>query len=210
MHHVFASPPFHLGRSDFPSPVVPTPAAPVVRLPVSSHRNYGLPSRLTRSAISSIHSNFSMGEFQGCRHSLMFKPMDLLTTQVAPTEANISFFAEQPWLLHPNTSRFVTSPYPGYANRPIRATDGKRTCTSQDSQPCRQFHICFLYLPPDFPAVPHYFMPSICYCRAPYLLYVLVIHILIHHDGIGGRPIVSLGYDCNKSARGIAIVNPCP
>ena len=69
----------------------------------------------------------------------MFKPVDLLATQIAPTAAYISFLAEQPWLLHPNTSRFVTSPRPGYANRPIRATDGKRTCTSQDSQPCRLF-----------------------------------------------------------------------
>ena len=84
------------------------------------------------------YSNFSMEEFRGCSHSLMFKPVDLLATQVAPTAANI-FLAEQPWLLHPNTSRFVTSPCPGYANRPIRATDGKRTCTSQDSQPCRLF-----------------------------------------------------------------------
>ena len=81
--------------------------------------------------------------FRGCSHSLMFKPVDLLATQVAPTAANI-FLAEQPWLLHPNTSRFVTSPCPGYANRPIRATDGKRTCTSQDSQPCRLFLDRFL------------------------------------------------------------------
>ncbi len=104
------------------------------------------------------YSNFSMGEFRGCSHSLMFKPVDLLATQIAPTAANISFLAEQPWLLHPNTSRFVTSPRPGYANRPIRATDGKRTCTSQDSQPCRlfldrflpllQIEVCFLCLPP--------------------------------------------------------------
>lgn len=89
------------------------------------------------------YSNFSMGEFRGCSHSLMFKPADLLATQVAPTAANI-FLAEQPWLLHPNTSRFVTSPCPGYANRPIRATDGKRTRTSQDSQPCRLFLDRFL------------------------------------------------------------------
>ena len=44
---------------------------------------------------------------------------------------------EQPWRLHPSISRFVTSPCPRYANRPIRATDGKRTFTSQESQPCR-------------------------------------------------------------------------
>ena len=101
-------------------------------------QNYGLPSCLTRSALSLIHTMATSVwlNFRGCSHSLMFKPVDLLATQVAPTAANI-FLAEQPWLLHPNTSRFVTSPCPGYANRPIRATDGKRTCTSQDSQPCR-------------------------------------------------------------------------
>jgi hypothetical protein len=105
-----------------------------------------------------------MEEFRGCSHSLMFKPADLLATQVAPTAANI-FLAEQPWLLHPNTSRFVTSPCPGYANRPIRATDGKRTCTSQDSQPCRLLLDQFLHMPlvedcfsliAWFPAVPQY------------------------------------------------------
>ena len=44
---------------------------------------------------------------------------------------------EQPWLLRPSISRLVTSPCPGYTNRPFRATDGKRTFTSQDSQTCR-------------------------------------------------------------------------
>jgi hypothetical protein len=103
-------------------------------------QNYDLPSCLTRSALSLIHTMATSVwlTFRGCSHSLMFKPVDLLATQVAPTAANI-FLAEQPWLLHPNTSRFVTSPCPGYANRPIRATDGKRTYTSQDSQPCRLF-----------------------------------------------------------------------
>ena len=41
------------------------------------------------------YSNFSMGKFRGCSHSLMFKPADLLATQVAPTAANV-FLAEQP------------------------------------------------------------------------------------------------------------------
>ena len=39
------------------------------------------------------YSNFSMGEFRGCSHSLMFKPADLLATQVAPTAANISWLS---------------------------------------------------------------------------------------------------------------------
>ena len=58
------------------------------------------------------YSNFSMGKFRGCSHSLMFKPADLSPPRLLPTAANISFLAEQPWLLHPNTSRFVTSPCP--------------------------------------------------------------------------------------------------
>jgi hypothetical protein len=43
----------------------------------------------------------------------------------------------QPWLLHPSISRLATLSRPRYANRPIRATDGERTHTSQESQPCR-------------------------------------------------------------------------
>ncbi len=41
------------------------------------------------------YSNFSMGEFRGCSHSLMFKPADLLATQVAPTAANISWLSSR-------------------------------------------------------------------------------------------------------------------
>ncbi len=41
------------------------------------------------------------------------------------------------WRLHPSISQFVTSLCPRYANRPIRATDDKGTCTPQVLQPCR-------------------------------------------------------------------------
>ena len=126
-----------------PSPRVwtPTPAASVVRLPVSSHRTSAFPKHQPGRRLATIHTIATSvwGRFRSCSHSLMFKPVDSLATQIAPTAASI-FLAKQPWLLHPNTSRFVTSPRPGYANRPTRATDGKRTCTSQDSQPCRLFH----------------------------------------------------------------------
>ena len=102
-------------------------------------QNYGLPGEAIRSALGFLHAiaTSAWGSFRSCNHSLMFKPADLLATHVAPTAAN--FLAEQPWLLHPNTSRFVASPHPGYANRPFRAIDGERTFTSPVSQPCRLF-----------------------------------------------------------------------
>ena len=74
--------------------------------------------------------------YRGCSHSLMFKPADLLATLVAHTLVNST---RHLWLLRPDSSRFVTSPRPGYANRPIRAIDGMWTFTTQDSQPCRLF-----------------------------------------------------------------------
>jgi hypothetical protein len=73
--------------------------------------------------------------FRGCSHSLMFRPADLLATQVAPTA--VPSGTGQPWLLRPRLFRFVTSPNRGYANRPFRATDGRGTYTLLDSQPCR-------------------------------------------------------------------------
>jgi len=79
--------------------------------------------------------NFRMAPFRGCSHSLMFKPADLLATQVAPTAVPLG--TGQLWLLRPRLFRFVPSPNRGYANRLNRATDGRGTFTLQDSQPCR-------------------------------------------------------------------------
>ncbi len=73
--------------------------------------------------------------FRGCSHSIIFMPVDLLATQVAPTVMPLSI--RQPWLLLPRISQFVTSLSRGYANRPFRATDGEGTFTLLDSQPCR-------------------------------------------------------------------------
>jgi hypothetical protein len=82
--------------------------------------------------------------FRSCSHSLMFRPARLLATPVAPTLA--PFGAGQPWLFHPRTSRFVTSPCSGYANRPNRVIGGEGTCTPQNRQPCRL--LLKLLLPP--------------------------------------------------------------
>src|SRR5215831_21062098 len=75
----------------------------------------------------------------------MFRPASLLTTPVAPTDTTSVVW--QPWFLRPSLSWFVTSPRPGYANRPNRAIDGMRTFTSSDAQPCR--------LLPERPASTH-------------------------------------------------------
>src|SRR5438094_831003 len=58
----------------------------------------------------------------------------VLPCVIAPTDINTMW---QPWLLRPSLSRFVTSPCPGYANRPNRAIDGMGTFTPSDTQPCR-------------------------------------------------------------------------
>jgi hypothetical protein len=97
----------------------------------------GLPDIRTRSAHRVPHTMATSVRrlFRGYSHSIIFRPADLLATPVAPTAAPLG--TGQPWLLRPRLSRFVTSPSSGYANRPFRATDGRRTFTSQDSQPCR-------------------------------------------------------------------------
>ena len=48
------------------------------------------------------------GYFRGCSHSLMFRPISLLATPVAPTLAPSG--AGRPWLLLPRLSRLVACP----------------------------------------------------------------------------------------------------
>ena len=114
----------------------PTPAALVVHLPVSSHKTTAFATLGTARRQATPVQQLQYGAlFRGCNHSLMFRPADLLATQVAPTAVPCD--TRQPWLLRPRLFRFVTSPNRGYANRPFRATDGRGTCTLLDSQPCR-------------------------------------------------------------------------
>lgn len=72
-------------------------------------QDYGLPGRLSRSALGVIHTIATSvwGLFRSCSHSLMFRPADLLATQVASTAVLSS--TEQPWRLHPGISQLVTS-----------------------------------------------------------------------------------------------------
>jgi hypothetical protein len=90
------------------------------------------------SALNDIRTATSVRRgFRGYSHSLMFRPPDLLATQIAPTAAFLFRNPRQPWLLRPRISRFVTSPSSGYASRSNRAISGVGTFTPLDSQPCR-------------------------------------------------------------------------
>ena len=96
----------------------------------------GLLRFMSGSAVRFIPTANSVGGcFRSCSHSLMFKPVDFLTTLIALTLA--CFHAGQLWLLRPRISQFVTSLSRGYANRPNRTIGGKGTSTPQNQQPCR-------------------------------------------------------------------------
>ncbi len=71
-------------------------------------RDNGLPGVENRSALGNTHTLATSvwTLFRGCSHSLMFRPVDLLATQVAPTA--VLNRTGQPWLLHPSFSRLVT------------------------------------------------------------------------------------------------------
>ena len=121
----------------FPGCLAPYPGCSCGALARSFPQDIGLPDVMTRSALGNTHTMATSvwTLFRGCSHSLMFKPADLLATQVAPTAVPLG--TGQPWLFLPRLFRFVTSPNSGYANRPSRATDGRGTSTLQDSQPCQ-------------------------------------------------------------------------
>jgi hypothetical protein len=107
-----------------------------VLLPVSSSMSSAFPKTLWvgfpfLSANATSHGLV----FRGCRHFVMFRPLSLLVSQIAPTAASSP--TGQPRLLPPGISCFVASARSGYAIRPIQAIDGKRTFTFQDLQPCR-------------------------------------------------------------------------
>ena len=88
-------------------------------------------------ALAEIHAlaTSAWGTYRGCSHLMIFKPVDLLATPIAPTVTPLDI--RQPWLLLPRISQFVTSLSRGYANRLNRTIGGRGTSTLLDPQPCR-------------------------------------------------------------------------
>jgi len=91
----------------------------MVLLPVSSHGNIGLPPVMTGSAFPQMsHTAASVwGSFSELQAFLYVQASNFARHSDRSHQTTI---VQQPWLLHPNTPRFVTSPCPGYANRPNR------------------------------------------------------------------------------------------
>src|SRR5262245_34384627 len=125
-------------RKSFPRCLVPSPGAspgaPARYFPGDlGLRQLGSGSATRTHAVRRLLYG---GPSRGCRHSLMFRPLGLLATQVAPT-AGPHRDSGQPWLLRPSIARFVTLPCLGYASRLNRAIDGVGTHTPLDLRPCR-------------------------------------------------------------------------
>ena len=90
-----------------------------VHIPVSSSMVIGLPQQGCGSASPLLSANtiFHGAYFRGCRHSLMFKPPSLLTSQIVPTPARYRRRAAEAFY-DPSRTCFVTSACIGYASRP--------------------------------------------------------------------------------------------
>ena len=57
-------------------------------------QNNGLPGLLNRSALSYTHTATSVWRvFRGCNYSFIFRPVDLLATQIAPTAVSLVYRA---------------------------------------------------------------------------------------------------------------------
>jgi hypothetical protein len=113
-----------------------TPAAPRVHVPVSSPEALAFPEFEAGRRFASLQQLLPLDSpFRSCSHSLMFRPMDLLVTPVAPTRhlpvASSRGFYVRAYhgSLPPRAADMLTAP--------IRATGGNGTCTRQNRQPCR-------------------------------------------------------------------------
>ena len=113
-----------------------TPAAPKVHVPVSSPEALAFPEFEAGRRFASLQQLLPLDSpFRSCSHSLMFRPMDLLATPVAPT-SRLSALSSRGFyvrayhgLLPPRAADMLTAQ--------IRAIGGNGTRTRQNRQPCR-------------------------------------------------------------------------
>jgi hypothetical protein len=94
----------------------PTPTAPVLLLLVSSHRTSAFPETPPgqRLAITILLATSVCKIFRRCSYSFIFKPVDLLATQVAPTVTGSSgsrgfYFPAYLSLLPPRAGDMLTA-----------------------------------------------------------------------------------------------------
>jgi hypothetical protein len=120
-----------------PGAWTPTPVVPMVHLLVSSHGATASPAlgpgRLPTSPRTATSVRLGISRLQS------FANVQAPRFARPPGRSyrpHLSVW-RQPGLLRPGTLRFVPSPHSGYASRPNRATDGVRTSTPLDPQPCR-------------------------------------------------------------------------
>jgi hypothetical protein len=114
-----------------------TPTASAVHLPVSSRRTTAFPKVRVGRRLVTTHT-LATSVWNPISGLQSFTNVQTRGFARHPgCSYRSAFSTEQPWLLRPSISQFVTSLCPGYANRPFRATDGKGTFTPLDSQPCR-------------------------------------------------------------------------
>jgi len=107
-----------------------------VRLPVSSSMSSAFPrpflGRLPACPTNTISPWWSI-EIGG--HSVMFKPLSLLVSQIVPTAA---ILPQGSWDFYFRAERASLPPHaPDMLSVRIQAIDGKRTFTFLDSRPCR-------------------------------------------------------------------------
>src|SRR5215469_2076014 len=106
-------------------------------MPVSSSTSSAFPRSLSRSAFPRLPSKrfLDAALFETAAISLCSGPQVCSPPRSSlPLRANA---AEQPRLLHPSRTCFVSSACIGHANHPIQAIGGVGTYTPRDSQPCR-------------------------------------------------------------------------
>jgi hypothetical protein len=109
-----------------------------VHLPNFFLHGIGLPQQGCGSASPLLSANtiFHGAYFRGCRHSLMFKPPTLHTSQIVPTPARYRRRAAEAFYIRAKHASLPPHASDMLAAR-VQAIGGTGTLTPQDSQPCR-------------------------------------------------------------------------